>query len=136
MPYFIDTNIAIGYTVVHDTWHDSSKRVIDNEDYVFWSNLVKNEYDDKLNDIKESVDFFLKRAKLTLKNNEKDFINFYEFENFIIKKTKMCILDESKKQKILEQFWNRHNFCNAISEDLFLRFKEFQENFEKIYSKR
>ncbi|WP_407391463.1 hypothetical protein [Methanobrevibacter sp.] len=53
MNYFIDTNVSIGYTVAHDKWHESSVKFINDnrDDSIFWSNLVKNEYDEKLNDI-------------------------------------------------------------------------------------
>ena len=49
MLFFTDTNIALGYTVVHDRWHDPSKEFIENhEDALFWSNLVHDEYCRKL----------------------------------------------------------------------------------------
>lgn len=43
MNIFLDTNIPIGYTVIHDRLHEDSKTFIDNHetDSIFWSTLVK-----------------------------------------------------------------------------------------------
>ena len=137
MHYFIDTNVALGYTVIHDKMHPESEKFIrETSEDIFWSNLVKEEYSFKLNDIEDSIDFFLKRTKLILKNNEQDFVNYYEFEKFILKRTKNCDLDKFKKQKILENFWNKYNFSDGISEIILSKFNEFTREFEKIYSKR
>lgn len=108
MHYFIDTNVALGYTVIHDKMHPQSEKFIkETSEDIFWSDLVKKEYSDKLNNIEDSIDFFLKRTNLILKNNQQDFVNYYGFEKFILKRTKNCDLDKFKKtkdpQKFLEQ---------------------------------
>lgn len=137
MSFFIDTNIAIGFTVIHDKWHEQSKKFINNcSDSIYWSNLVKDEYTRKLTDIEEPTEFFLKRVKLILKNNQKDFINYYEFEKYILNKTKICILDDFKKQKILEKFWEKYNFNEGISEVIKLKFNDFADEIGKIYVTR
>ena len=124
MHYFIDTNVALGYTIIHDKWHpQSDKFITETSEDIFWSNLVKKEYSSKLNNIENSIDFFLKRTKLILKNNEKDFVNYYDFEKFILKRTKICDLDKFKKQKILENFWNKYDFDEGISEIISTKFR-------------
>ena len=137
MHYFIDTNVALGYTIIHDKWHpQSDKFITETSEDIFWSNVVKKEYSSKLNNIENSIDFFLKRTKLILKNNQKDFINYYDFERFILKGTKICDLDKFKKQKILENFWNKYDFDEGISEIISTKFNDFTREFEKMYSKR
>ncbi|WP_292888930.1 hypothetical protein [Methanobrevibacter sp. UBA212] len=136
MHYFIDTNVALGYTIIHDKWHpQSDKFITETSEDIFWSNLVK-EYSSKLNNIENSIDFFLQRTKLILKNNQKDFVNYYDFEKLILKETKICNLDKFKKQKILENFWNKYDFDEGISEIISTKFNDFTREFEKMYSKR
>lgn len=137
MHYFIDTNVALGYTIIHDKWHpQSDKFITETSEDIFWSNLVKKEYSSKLNNIENSIDFFLQRTKLILKNNQKDFVNYYDFEKLILKETKICDLDKFKKQKILENFWNKYDFDESISEIISTKFNDFTREFEKMYSKR
>lgn len=49
MSFFIDTNLAVGFSVVHDNWHEKSKKFVENNEDIYWSNLVKKEYEYKLN---------------------------------------------------------------------------------------
>ncbi|MBQ7928549.1 MAG: hypothetical protein IJ287_07425 [Methanobrevibacter sp.] len=127
MNFFVDTNIPLGYTVIHDKWHEKSKTFIENHanDSIFWSTLVKKEYRKKLNDIIDEVRIFLEYCKSILKTNQRDFINYFEFENFIIKKTKVCTLDYAKKQKILEEFWNSTALNEGIAEMVYLNSVNF-----------
>lgn len=138
MVFFTDTNIPLGYTVVHDKWHESSKTFINNHenDSIFWSNLVKKEYRETLNDIIDDVNVFLNYCKSSLETNENNFINYFDFEKFILEKTKICSLDTIKKQKILEDFWNKYNFTEGIAELVYLKFINFTNDFEVIYFKR
>lgn len=108
--YFLDTNVPIGYTIVHDMWHEPSKNFINNKSNIFWSNFVKNEYYNKLDDILELTEKFLTAVILILNVNEKDFYTYISFEEYILKRTKFCMLDYFKKQKILENFWHKNNF--------------------------
>lgn len=135
MNYFIDTNISLGYTIIHDKWHDVSKTFINNheKDSIFWSNLVKNEYAKKFNKIIDDMNIFIIHCKIILKDNQKDFINYYEFENSLIKKTKIDRLDNFKKQKILKEFWNKYKFNEGISEAIYLKFLEFIHEFERVF---
>ena len=49
MSFFADTNIALGYTIIHDKWHENAKKLIDEKsDTIFWSNLVEKEYNVKI----------------------------------------------------------------------------------------
>lgn len=136
MSFFTDTNLAVGYSVIHDKWHEKSKDFIDNNKNIYWSNLVKEEYEDKLEDIENASDFFLKRVKLILKNHYREFINYDDFEKYILRKTKMCSLSKHKKQKILEKFWYKYDFVDEIPEIIYLRFTEFTDEFNKVYAKR
>lgn len=135
MNFFVDTNIPVGYTIIHDKWHDVSKNFINNNQHesIYWSNLVKKEYNIKVNKIIDKVNTFLIHCKTILKDNQKDFVNYFDFENFLIEKTKICSLDKFKKQKILEQFWNKYNFSEGISGIVYLKFIEFVHEFEKPY---
>lgn len=135
MNYFIDTNISLGYTIIHDKWHNVSKTFINNheKDSIFWSNLVKNEYAKKFNKIIDDMNIFIIHCKIILKDNQKDFINYYEFENLLIKKTKIDRLDNFKKQKILKEFWNKYKFNEGISEAIYLKFLEFIHEFERVF---
>ena len=65
MNYFIDTNVALGYTIIHDKWHPQSEKFItETSEDIFWSNLVKKEYSSKLNNIENSIDFFLRTLSI------------------------------------------------------------------------
>jgi predicted nucleic acid-binding protein len=138
MPYFIDTNVAIGYTIIHDKWHESSKEFIENTlDYIFWSELVEIEYANKINEIIDLAEIFLEMTDYILINNQKDFINYDDFERFVLKKTKPCKLDEIKKRRILENFWLKYQFNEGISQIVSLKFNNFkEESFEKVYIKQ
>lgn len=127
MNYFIDTNIPLGYAISHDKWHNVSKTFLDNhqKDSIFWSNLVKNEYTKKFNEILDDINTFIANCKTLLKENQKDFINYFDFEDFLIRKTKMNSLDNFKKQMILKQFWTAYKFSEGISEVIYLKFIEF-----------
>lgn len=124
MSFFIDTNLAVGYSVIHDKWHEKSDKFVENNENIYWSNLVQNEYGNKLSDIENTTDFFLKRVKLILKNTSKEFINQDDFEKYILKKTKMCTLDRFKKQKILINFWNKYDFSNETPKVIYSKFNK------------
>ena len=136
MSFFVDTNIPLGYTIIHDKYHDSSNNFITNNRNIFWSNLVQKEYTEKLDEIIDDIDIFLKLTEKILKRNTKDFSSYYIFENYIIKRTKRCNLDKNKKQKILKHFWVKYDIIEGISEHIYLNFKSFNENFKKMYFKR
>ena len=138
MNYFIDTNIPLGYAIIHDKWHNVSKTFLDNhqKDSIFWSNLVKNEYTEKFNEILDDINTFIANCKTLLKENQKDFINYFDFEDFLIRKTKMNSLDNFKKQMILKQFWTAYKFSEGISEVIYLKFIGFAHEFERIYHLR
>ena len=64
MVFFVDTNIPLGYTVIHDKWHDTSKKFIENnKGSVFWSNLVRDEYSRKLENIIDEIEYFLEASE-------------------------------------------------------------------------
>ena len=87
MPFFADTNLALGYTIIHDKHNENASELINKtSDDIFWSNLVKDEYYRKLNNIFGDIDIFLKSTEKILKNNEKDFLNQETFENYILNK--------------------------------------------------
>ena len=138
MNFFTDTNIPIGYTVIHDKWHIPAKKFINNHsnDSIFWSNLVHEEYNKTLNEIIDDVNVFLYYCKSSLETNQKDFINYFDFENYLLKKTNNCQLDSYKKQKIFEEFWNNYHFTEGIAELVYLKFIDFTDAFEKIYFDR
>lgn len=137
MPFFADTNLALGYTIIHDKHHKNANDLINKtEDNIFWSNLVKDEYERKLNSIFDDIDIFLKSTEKILKNNEKDFLNQENFENYILNETKRCKLDKIKKQKILEHYWNKYSFIDGIANVIYSKFRNFNKNFKKMYFMR
>lgn len=91
MAYFADTNLALGYSVVHDKWHKKSKKFIENHENIYWSNLVQAEYENKLNDIENQSEFFLKRVKLTLKNTLKSLLIIMLLKNISLEKQECAI---------------------------------------------
>lgn len=107
MNYFADTNIFVEFSVIHDEWHEQCKKFITaDENQIFWSNLVKKEYEDKLQDIINSVEFFIKKVKYLLKNNQRTFRNYNDFERFILSNTRQITLNNFKNnhfRKLLEQ---------------------------------
>lgn len=103
---------------------------------IFWSNLVQKEYSEKLDEILDDINIFLKTTLILLKNNEKDFSSYHIFEEQILKKTERCDLDTIKKQKILEYFWGEYVVYEGISEIIYLKFRNFNRNFKKMYLKR
>lgn len=136
MSFFIDTNMAISFTVIHDKWHVSSCKLFNEDTCLFWSNFVKDEYNLKLNDIIDEIDLFFNSTKDILKYNHKDFINYFDFENFIIMKTAECSLDRFKKVKILMHFWNKYFTNDGISGMVYEKFKVFCDEFEGVYFHR
>lgn len=138
MQFFTDTNIPIAYTVIHDKWHKNAIKFIKNheKDNIFWSNLVKKEYDEKLGDIIDEVTNFLETSEDLLNINNKDFINYYDFEKYLFKRTRECNLDKTKKQKILEHFWRKYDFSEGISGIISSKFSVFINYFELIYYTR
>lgn len=114
--------------------HELSNKLIheSNED-IFWSNLVQNEYTEKFYDILDEIEMFLKSSEKILENNEKDFINYYSFEKYVLNRTKSCNLNNFKKQKILNHYWKKYQFIEGISNSLYLNFKNFNRNFKKLY---
>jgi hypothetical protein len=137
MPFFTDTNLPIGYTIIHDKWHENSKKFYSREkEKKYWSTLVHNEYENTLKDIVKQEETFLNRSNYFLKNNEKDFLNYTAFEKYVLQKTKECGLDNTKKIKILKEFWKKYEFTEGISTTVCVKFKNFSDEFEKIYHQR
>ena len=134
MPFFIDTNIALGYSIIHDRIHNLSNKLMhESKEDIFWSNLVQKEYTEKFDDILDEIEMFLKSAEKILENNEKDFINYYSFEKYVLNRTKGCDLDTIKKQKILHYYWDKYQFVEGISNSVYLNFINFNKNFKKMY---
>lgn len=134
MNFFTDTNVPIAYTVIHDKWHEKANKFIENySDSLFWSNLVRNEYNDKFGEILDDIDYFFEIAEDGLKINKNDFVNYYAFESFILDKTAICKLDDIKKHNIIEHFWNKNSFSEGISSIVFIKFKNFRKDFDKLY---
>ena len=136
MNYFIDTNIPLGYVIIHDKHHPTAKEFLEkNKNKLFWSNLVKKEYSIKFFKILDLIETFLDMVKHILKNNCNSFKNYIQFEKFILEKTKFCNLDRFKKCKILEHFW-KTNLYNFKNQELYNIFSQFTNTFDKIYFTR
>lgn len=137
MAFFLDTNIPIGYTIIHDKYHENASNFIDNhQDSLFWSDLVEEEYYGRFRNIFRQIRYFLDSVESILETNEKDFEHYLKFENFIINKTSHIPLDEFKKHKIIENFWKDNNFSYANCEEVHAEFLKFNRNFNNVYFKR
>lgn len=132
MNYFIDTNIALGHTIVPDRIHQSTKKFID-ENYknTYWSTLVRKEYQKKLRTILQSIIKFLNKCILIIENYDGTFINLNKFEEHIIKKTRNYELDEYKKRKILYDFWYSYPSTYESSEKLCNNLKHYINRFKQ-----
>lgn len=137
MNYFLDTNMPIGYTVVHDKFHETAKKFInEHENSLFWSNLVKKEYNETFTDISDEIGHFLDSVENILEKNEKDFDYYLKFEKFIITNTKHVKLDSYKKHKIIEDFWNINYFNSCSCDEIYRKFVKFNQKFNDTYFKR
>lgn len=85
MSYFIDTNLAFRYTVIHDKWHQNSKEFIEDNNLIFWSTFVQQEYSEKLDNVLDDIEYFLESIGIVLECNELDFVSFQNFEEFVLK---------------------------------------------------
>lgn len=134
MNYFLDTNVPLGYTIIHDKWHESSINFINDtcDDSLFWSNFVKDEYDRKLEIILNMAHDFLTSVSSILKLNENDFYTYDDFEKFILERTKFCKLDKVKKEKILNQFWQKMSL-HLLFQQLFIQISLNTESILKKY---
>ena len=129
--------MPIGYTVIHDKWHEESVEFIETStEPIYWSNLVEEEYDEPLEDITSDLIYWLNYITEILKNNENDFDSYYNFEKYILIKTKSINIDDTKKRKILEKFWQKNNFNYGISTIIYSNFLKYSHDFKKIYSMR
>ena len=55
MNFFTDTNVPIGYTIIHDEWHEKSCDFIDNtQESIYWSTCVKKEYENTFEEITDN----------------------------------------------------------------------------------
>ena len=137
MNIFTDTNLPIGYAIPYDKWHDCSLKLIQNSSHtIYWSNLVEEEYGKKLDSIIDKLEFFSNEVKEILKNNEKDFSSYSEFEKFLLRRTKECNLDKIKKIKLIEYFWIKNNIIEGISEDICIKFDAFRKDLQNIFYER
>ncbi len=137
MNIFTDTNLPIGYAIPYDKWHDCSVKLIQKPSYtIYWSNLVEEEYGIKLGSIIDDIEIFSNEVKEILKNNEKDFSSYSEFEKFLLKRTKGCNLDKDKKIKLIEDFWIKNNIIEGISEDICIKFDAFRKDLQNIFYER
>ena len=135
MDFFIDTNVALGFSIIPDKWHDKS-RVFFEENLdkdIYWSNLVKEEYLEKSIYIALLIRDFLQKIQYILENSNKRFINIYEFEDFIMKKTEDCKLDRSKKRNILQHFCDSYNINFMDVNQLCSKFESFSDIFFRFY---
>lgn len=126
MKNFIDTNIALGYSLPCDKWHSNSIEFIFNNNNFYWSNNVKKEFNEKFKNITRGVFEFLGKISVLLAMNKKSFVNYYSFENFILNKTKNCNIDKTKKIKIIEFFWeNKKIILSDFPIEIQLKFDSF-----------
>lgn len=123
---FIDTNIALGYSLKCDKWHDVSQEFISKNQDIYWSDCVKKEFNIKFRKIITMIIIFLQRINIILKNNITEFINYSDFEKFILNNTKHCKLDLTKKIKVIEYFWNENNIsANDSTNFISIKFNNF-----------
>ena len=72
------------------------------------------------------INVFLAKISSILSMNKKSFVNYYSFEKFILNNTKECLLDKTKKIKVIEFFWETKEIIfNDTSIDILLKFDSF-----------
>lgn len=137
MNFFLDTNIPYGYTVIHDKWHEKASEFVDNnKNPLFWSNNVEEEYSELFNQTLDEIDVFFKQVGDILRNYNGNFLNYYDFERYVLLKTNSCDLDKYKKIKILEHFWNKTNIIEGKPEIINIKLEKFTTSFDAMYFKR
>lgn len=139
MKYFIDTNIAIGYSLKCDKWHEYANKFIqDNESQntIIWSDTVEEEFENKFEEIFEFLKIFMNNMIELIENQEELFINYYSFEKYILKGSKNCKLDLTKKIKIIEFFWEKYNGIFDNISEMKLNIIEFNINYFSKYALR
>jgi hypothetical protein len=128
MDYFIDTNIALGYSFKCDKWHNCAFNIVSNNlDKINWSNTVEMEFNKKFKEIYEFIRMFLDNMNDLIQLESQMPVNYYSFEKYILNNTQSCKLDIFKKVKIIEFFWDRYNgnFENNI--EMQFNFLEFSK---------
>lgn len=135
---FIDTNIAIGYSISCDKFHVPSQKFIRNNKFPhYWSENVLNEFNRKFNDIFNEIETYLDEILELLTINPGNFINQYEFEEYILTQTKEADLDNFKKMKIIQFFWEKSmiNFDDTPMELLY-KFNLFLINYTNNFDSK
>ena len=125
MVYFIDTNIGIGYSIFPDKFHNPCKDFINNSSSdIYWSNGVYEEFNRKFTDLLNIIENFLNIISHALNNKHSFFPNKDSFASFVLGKTKRINLDDEKKFKLIDVFWEKCN--DGFSNDI----NVFQDTFE------
>ena len=99
MKNFIDTNIALGYSLSCDKWHIPAQKFIFENEEIIWSNNVQKEFNIKFKLIFNTIYKFLSKISTILTLNEKCFVNYDSFEKFILRNTNEFNFDYTKKRK-------------------------------------
>ncbi|MBR3112528.1 MAG: hypothetical protein IKH29_02300 [Methanobrevibacter sp.] len=137
MKNFIDTNIALGYSLNCDKMHETCLEFISNNEDIFWSNNVKQEFQKKYEQIFQLIHNFMLMTSSIVNTIQKSFINYYSFEKFILDNTKDSALDIYKKTKIIEFFWENNNINYNISPlETLIRFNQFLANYDYSHDSR
>ena len=125
MVYFIDTNIGIGYSIFPDKFHNPCKDFInESSNDIYWSNGVYEEFDRKFCELLSIIENFLDIISHALNNRQSFFPNKDSFASFVLAKTKKVDIDDEKKFKLIDVFWE---MCNdGFSNDICV----FQDKFE------
>ena len=135
MTYFIDTNVAIAFSVFPDKFHDSANDfILNTSDEMYWSRNNLIEYNFVFRDLIDAVDDFFDLIIENLIMDEKVFLNKESFENYVFNKTKSIGLDDYKKIKFIDIFWEKVILGYIFEKEKFFEiFKEYALEVPNIF---
>lgn len=136
MDQFIDTNMCIGYAFKCDKWHEPANKFITNNNNTYYSDQVLEEFENKFEEIYTDIKIFMDSIPNII-SQKKFYLNYQEFEYTILRNTKNCTLDKTKKIKIIELFWEKYYRCSMDNPQIMkLEFSNFNVNYFKKHDSK
>ena len=131
MDLFFDTNIIIGYSIDIDFWNYYAERLFNDEVNLYWSETVKTESEEKINELILLYNGFFTKIKEELSNGN---ISKNQLKD-ISKKIKKIDDKEIKidSSKIAELIWNSTGGYETIETFKIMNtLDKYRENINKI----
>lgn len=102
---FYDTNIPLAYVFSIEPNHKKSKYIFNEYDEVYWSQIVKIEFNNRFDKKFQSLIEFYQMLYFEFKNSIKNFIIFTDIK-FYLKNKKYESKEEEDLFESLSLFWN------------------------------